>query len=82
MITPSIANYEDSHFSGRTSAWSQAQVQVQVQRGRRQPPEHHLPNGRTYRTLQPVAIQPKKPVATTGELCLCLAPPGWLWPVV
>ncbi|KAJ5254396.1 hypothetical protein N7524_011576 [Penicillium chrysogenum] len=66
MSTPSIANFEDSHFSGRTSAWSQAQVQVQVQRGRPQLPEHHLPNGRTYRTLQPVAIQPKKPVATTG----------------
>lgn len=78
--TDSTANFEDSDFSGRTSDWSQAQAQVQ--RAQQQPPERRLPAAQPYRPSQPVAIQPKKPVAAKGELCLCLAPPRWLWPMV
>ncbi|OQE16925.1 hypothetical protein PENFLA_c026G07214 [Penicillium flavigenum] len=66
MSTDLTANFEDSNFPGRTSDWSQAQVRVQVQRAHRQPPERRLPTGQPYRALQPVAIQPKKPVAATG----------------
>ncbi|KAJ6178371.1 hypothetical protein N7519_008832 [Penicillium mononematosum] len=71
--TASIANFEDSDFSGGMSDWSQAQVQVQ--RARRQPPERHLPTGQPYRALRPVAIQPKKPVAATEGFSPGLAKP-------
>lgn len=71
----STANFEDSDFSGRTSDWSHAQAQVQVQRAQRQPLGRRLPAGQPYRAPQPVAIKPKKLVATKGELCLCLALP-------
>ncbi|CAI7576143.1 unnamed protein product [Penicillium glandicola] len=63
--TDSTANFEDSDFSGRTSDWSQAHVQVQ--RAQRQLPEH-LPAGQSYRASKPVAIQPKKPVATKEDI--------------
>ena len=70
--TNSTANSEDSDISGRTSVRSHAQVQVQVQaqRAQRQPLERRLPTSQPYRGSQPVAIQPKKPVATKGELRL------------
>lgn len=80
--TDSTVNFEDSDFSGRTSDWSQAQTQVQVQRAQRQPPERRLPPGQPYRASQPVAIQPKKPVAAKGEICLCRILPAGLWPMV
>lgn len=80
--TDSTANFENSDFSGRTSDWSHAQAQVQVQRAQRQPLERRLPAGQPYRASQPVAIQPKKPVATKGKLCLCLVLPVGLWPTV
>ncbi|KAK4869746.1 hypothetical protein LT330_005470 [Penicillium expansum] len=71
ITTDSTANFEDSDFSGRTSDWSQAQAQaqaqVQVQRVQRQPPERRLPSGQPYRASQPVAIQPKKPVAAKED---------------
>ncbi|KAJ5425527.1 hypothetical protein N7465_000597 [Penicillium sp. CMV-2018d] len=60
----STANFENSDFPARTSDWSHAQAQVQVQRAQRQPLERRLPTGQPYRASQPVAIQPKKPVAT------------------
>ncbi|KAJ5680394.1 hypothetical protein N7536_011533 [Penicillium majusculum] len=65
--TDSTANFEDSDFSGRTSDWSHAQAHVQAQRAQRQPLERRLPAGQPYRVSQPVAIQPKKPVATKED---------------
>ncbi|CAG8905153.1 unnamed protein product [Penicillium egyptiacum] len=73
----STANFENSDFGGRTSDWSQAQVQVQVQPepAQRQPPERRLPAGKPYRASQPVAIQPKKPVAAKEHFSPGLAKP-------
>ena len=67
---------------GQRQAQAQAQVQVKVQRAQQQPLERRVPTGQPYRASQPVAIQPKKPVATKGELCLCLTLPVGLWPMV
>lgn len=62
--TDSTANLEESDFSGRTS--DRLQVQPRTQRP---PPERRLQAvGQPYRPSQPVAIQPKKPVATKGKL--------------
>ncbi|KAJ5372148.1 hypothetical protein N7517_004154 [Penicillium concentricum] len=64
--TDSTANFEDSDFSGRTSNWSHAHPQVQIQRAQRHP-ERRLPP-QPYRVSQPVAIQPKKPVTAKKDI--------------
>ncbi|KAJ5971107.1 uncharacterized protein N7479_001025 [Penicillium vulpinum] len=66
--TDSTTNFEDSDFSGRTSDWSQAQAQPQRARSQRQPLERLLPASQPYRASQPVAIQPKKPVAAKEDI--------------
>lgn len=61
----STGSYEDSDFS-RASERSQARVPRPIQE-RPRPTQYGQPA--SYRAPQPVAIQPKKPVAVKGEFC-------------
>ncbi|CAG7998087.1 unnamed protein product [Penicillium nalgiovense] len=74
MSTGSTANFEDSDFSGRTSDWSQAQAQAQVQRAQRQPLERHLPTGQPYHALQPGRVAMRRnPKINIGAVDLSCA---------
>ncbi|KAJ5780909.1 hypothetical protein N7457_006069 [Penicillium paradoxum] len=68
--TESTANFEDSDFSGRMSDRSYAQTQAPAQPpAPAPPPERRLqPASQPYRPLQPVPIQPKKPVTAKDDL--------------